>query len=88
LEPVEKFTDWEQFQNLASELILPRIQINSGEDANKGAHNFTATIASAYRLSGKIKVSDLNKDILGLESLLKYKWKIRKLLQVTRGSSK
>jgi hypothetical protein len=29
-DPVEKFTDWEQFQSLASEIILPRIQINFG----------------------------------------------------------
>jgi hypothetical protein len=28
--PLEKFTDWEQFQNLASNLISPRIKINSG----------------------------------------------------------
>jgi hypothetical protein len=28
--PVDKFTDWERFQSLASELISPRIQINSG----------------------------------------------------------
>jgi hypothetical protein len=30
LDPVDKFTDWEKFQSLASELISPRIQINSG----------------------------------------------------------
>jgi hypothetical protein len=30
LDPVDKFTDWEQFQSLASELISPTIQINSG----------------------------------------------------------
>jgi hypothetical protein len=34
-DPVDKFTDWRQFQNLTSELISPRIQINSGEEANK-----------------------------------------------------
>jgi hypothetical protein len=29
LGPVEKFTDCEWFQSLASDLILPRIEINS-----------------------------------------------------------
>jgi hypothetical protein len=28
--PTEKFTDWERFQSLASNLISPRIEINSG----------------------------------------------------------
>jgi hypothetical protein len=30
-DPVDKFKDFEQFQSLTSELISPRIQINSGE---------------------------------------------------------
>jgi hypothetical protein len=50
-DPVDKFTDWERFQCLTSELISPRIQINSGEEADKVAHGFTASIAVAYRLS-------------------------------------
>jgi hypothetical protein len=50
-EPVEKFTDWERFQSLASDLISPRIEINSGEAADKAASDFTASIASAYRPS-------------------------------------
>jgi hypothetical protein len=29
-EPTEKFTDWERFQSLASELISPKIEIKSG----------------------------------------------------------
>jgi hypothetical protein len=28
--PLEKFTDWERFQSLASNLISPRLEINSG----------------------------------------------------------
>jgi hypothetical protein len=40
-EPVEKFTDWEGFQSLASDLIPPRLEINSGEEADKAAHDFT-----------------------------------------------
>jgi hypothetical protein len=56
---VDKFTDWEQFQSLASELISPRIKINSGKEADKVACNFTAAIASVYRLStSRITLSD------------------------------
>jgi hypothetical protein len=36
-DPVDKFTDWKRFQSLASELISPRIQFNSGEEAEKAA---------------------------------------------------
>jgi hypothetical protein len=49
LDPADKFTDWKWFQSLASELISPRIQINSGEEADKAASNFTASIALVYR---------------------------------------
>jgi hypothetical protein len=49
--PTEKVTDWKQFQNIASELISPRLEINSGMEADKAARDFTASIASAYRLS-------------------------------------
>jgi hypothetical protein len=34
-DPVDKLRDWEQFQSLASELVSPRIQINSGEKVDK-----------------------------------------------------
>jgi hypothetical protein len=78
---VGKFTDWERFQGLAPELISPGI--NSGEEADKAACDFTASIALAYRLStGRIKLSDLNKDLLGLESA-KHNRRLRKLWQVT-----
>jgi hypothetical protein len=49
LDPVDEFTDWEPFQSLASELISPRKQINSGE-VDKVAHNFITSISSVYRL--------------------------------------
>jgi hypothetical protein len=29
-DPIEKFTDWDRFQSLASELISPKIEIKSG----------------------------------------------------------
>jgi hypothetical protein len=68
---VDKFTDWEPFQSLVSDLISPRIQINWGQEADKAARNFTAAVASAYRLStNKLTLADLNKDPLGLESLI------------------
>jgi hypothetical protein len=50
-EPFAKFTDWERFQSLASDLVSPRMQINTWAEANKAAREFTASIASAYRLS-------------------------------------
>jgi hypothetical protein len=79
LEPVDEFTDWERFQSLASE-ISPRIQIKSEKQADKAARNFTALIASAYRLSrSKITLSDFNKDVTGPESLIKHKRRLRKL---------
>jgi DNA-binding transcriptional regulator YdaS (Cro superfamily) len=38
---VHKLADWERFQSLACELISLRIQINSWEEADKEAHDFT-----------------------------------------------
>jgi hypothetical protein len=84
-EPIEKLTDWERFQSLASELISPRSQINMGVQADKAACNFTASIALVYRLStGKITLSDINSDLPGLDRLLKQKQRLRKLWQETR----
>jgi hypothetical protein len=66
-EPLEKFTNWKRFQSLASNLLSPRVEINSGVDANKAARYFTTSIASACRLStNKITLSDLNNGIPGL----------------------
>jgi hypothetical protein len=83
--PPEKFTDWERFQSLASNLISPKIEINSGPEAEKAARAFTASTTSAYRLStSKITLPELNNDLPGLDRLLKYKKKMRKLWQETR----
>jgi hypothetical protein len=61
-------SDWKRFQYLFSEIISPRIQINSEEEAEKAASGFTPCIASAYRIStSKITLSDLNKYIPGLK---------------------
>jgi hypothetical protein len=40
LDPVEKLTDWELFQNLASELTSPNIQIHFSNEADKAARDF------------------------------------------------
>jgi hypothetical protein len=50
-DPIEKFTGWDRFQSLASELISPEIEIKSGVEADKVARDFSASIASAYGLS-------------------------------------
>jgi hypothetical protein len=85
---VDKFTDWERFQSLASELISPRTKINLEEEANKAAHDFTVSIASVYRLStSKITLSDLNKDIPGSERYIKHKWRLWNLVASNAGSS-
>jgi hypothetical protein len=38
--PLEKFTDWERFQSLASNLVSPKAEINSGVEADKAACAF------------------------------------------------
>jgi hypothetical protein len=83
--PFEKFTDWERFQSLESNLISPKIEINSGAEADKGARAYTASITSAYRLStSNITLSELNDELPGLDMLLQYKKRMRKLWQETR----
>jgi hypothetical protein len=83
-EPLEKFTDWERFQNLAANLILPRVEINSVVEADKAALDLTASIASAYRLStSKVKLPELYSHIPGLVRQLKHKKRLRKLWQET-----
>jgi hypothetical protein len=87
-EPVVKFTDWERFHSLASNLISPKIEINWGKEADKATRDFTASIASAYKLStSKITLFDLNNDIPGLDCLFKHKQRLRKLWQETRDSA-
>jgi len=82
---VEKFTDWGRFQSLASDLISPKLKITSEADADKAARNFTASIASAYKLSThKTTLYDLNNKLPGLDRLLREKQRLRKLWQETR----
>jgi len=82
--PVETHTDWEQFQSLASELIPPRIQIDTVEEGEKAAPAFIASIASANRLSTrKLTLSDLNNEL----SSLQVKRRLWKLWHETRDSA-
>jgi hypothetical protein len=75
-ETIEKFTDWSRFQSLASEL-LPKSKINSGVEADKAARDFTASIASAYKLSiSKVTLLGINNDLHALERLLKDKQRL------------
>jgi hypothetical protein len=86
-EPLEKFTNWERFQSLASNPISPRAEINSWVEADKAARAFTASIASTCRLStNEITLSDLNNDTPALDRILRYKKKMKKLWQETRDS--
>jgi hypothetical protein len=39
--PIEKFTDLNRFQSLTSELISPRIEINSGVEADRAARLYS-----------------------------------------------
>jgi hypothetical protein len=84
-DPMEKFTDWDRFQSLASEFISLKIEITSEAEADKAARDFTASISSAYRLStSKITLLYVNNDLAGLYRLLKHKQRLRKLWQETR----
>jgi hypothetical protein len=87
--PIEKLTDWKQFQNIASELLSPRLETNTGIEADKAARDFTSSIASAYRLSTrKVTLSVLNTDFPGLDQLLKQKQKKdKKIVSGNQGSN-
>jgi hypothetical protein len=85
LVPLEKFTNWDRFQSLVSNLISPRNEINSRVEADKAERALRANIASSYRLStSKITLSELNNDLPGLNRLLRYYKTIRKYWQQTR----
>jgi hypothetical protein len=85
---IEKFTDWERFRNLSSDLISPILQITSGVEADKAARDITASIAWAYTLvTSKVRLSDMNSDLPGVDRLLKNKQKLRKLWHETRDSA-
>jgi hypothetical protein len=45
-DPIEKFTNWERFQSLASDFVCPRIQINSGVEGGKAARDSAASVVS------------------------------------------
>jgi hypothetical protein len=83
--PFETFTVWDGFQSPVSDLISPSTQIHTFEFAEETARIFTASKASAYRLSThKITLSELNEELPELERLLQVKHRLRKLWQETR----
>jgi len=74
LAPVEIHTDWELFRSVASDLISPRIQIDTADDTERAACNFAASVASTYRLSSrKITLSELNNELPEIDRLLQVK---------------
>jgi hypothetical protein len=67
------------------QLTKTRLKINSGEEAHKAARDFTASIASAYRLSeSKVTLSDGNNNLPGLDHLLKARHGLTKLWHETK----
>jgi hypothetical protein len=80
--PIKNFRDWDRFQSLAFELISPKFEINSGVEPDKASRDFTASIASAYRLStSKIILLDIKNAFPGLVRFLNYKQRLRKMWQ-------
>jgi hypothetical protein len=84
--PVEINTDWERrFQSPASDLISPRIQIHTFQDAEEAASKFAASRASAYRLStNKITLSELNEELPDRDCFHQLKQRLKKLWQEIR----
>jgi hypothetical protein len=84
LAPVGSHTDWERFRSLASDLISPRIQTDTADNADRAACNF-ASIASAYRLlTRKVTLSELNNTLPELDRLLQLKRRLRKFWHETK----
>jgi hypothetical protein len=81
---IEKFWTGKGFKAYP-DLISPRIEINSGVEADKATRDFTASVASAHRLStSTVTLSDLNNDLPALDRFLSYKKGLRKLWQESR----
>jgi hypothetical protein len=79
---------WELFGTLSSDLISPRIQIDTVEGAEKAAYNFTASVISAHRMSTyKLTLSELNNELPGLDRLLQHKQGLTKLWHVTKDTA-
>jgi hypothetical protein len=88
-EPIKKFTDWDRFQSLAYELISPKVEINSGVEADKAARDSTASIASACMMAtSKVILSGKNNNIPGIDRLLKHKRKQIKLWQEAKDTQR
>jgi hypothetical protein len=82
--PVEIHTDWTRFRSLTSDLISPRTQIDTSDEAERAGCIFAASIASAYRLStGNIILSEIKKELQELDRLLQLEQRLRNLWHET-----
>jgi hypothetical protein len=77
-------TDWELFQSLASELILPNDQNQSSDVTDEATRDFIASTAPAYKLpKRKTAIFGRKYEIPGLKRLLKHK-KVQTIRKGTR----
>jgi hypothetical protein len=68
---VLKNTDMDLFRSLASDLIQPRLQVDTVEEDQRAAAAFTASFSSAYGLSThKLTLSYLNSETSDLDHFL------------------
>jgi hypothetical protein len=74
-EPVEKFTDWDWFQSLASELMSPKV---GGRSRKRGAVLQPLLLRRIGCRQVRLHFQK-NNDLLGLDRLLKHKQRLRKL---------
>jgi hypothetical protein len=87
-DPVEKFTDWEGFQSLASALVSPRIEINSCTEAGKRLRSEIVVVLVDSLYAEAIEAAKSRAACpLGLDRLLKHKQRLGKLWQETRDSA-
>jgi hypothetical protein len=85
---VEKLTDWELLQSLASEPLSPDILIHSSNEADKAARDFAASVALAYRTSTrKTAIAERKYEKPGLDLLVKQKKKAQKIMARNQGAS-
>jgi hypothetical protein len=61
-ESVEKLANWQWYEVVASDILSPRIEVISWEEADKPADLFTISTASPYELStSKLILLDLKR---------------------------
>jgi hypothetical protein len=85
--PVEKHTDWERFRSLTSEIISPRIQIDTLEGAVKPACNSQSLLPLHIAIDKPDHTSGTKNELPGLDPLLQHKQRQRKLQHETRDAA-